>query len=285
MQKFQDWFTQQWVKLRGRKIEPIENKWLLAPFGNLNGIGEEFIYQLAEKENLIVERNLKNKGLLQSIKQLHLQESELKKLSIKVIDFYEHTSNYKLNFSVKWSSLFWPFGFLVNKLFSSRINQLNIPISNVNPSENLTNEIIELVDPKTTDTKYTIWLRKSNTSGKVIYSGIYGTCRLPSGSMCIKAVFPLPNGNATVIMKPEVGTNTELILDSSGKKFGDAGFYFLLRDPKGSVWAQYISSFTDKLIISDMVECLKAEQTLKLWGITVVRMNYNIVEQSLVPHA
>ena len=52
MQKFQDWFTQQWVIIWGRKFNPSENSWLIGPFGELDGIGETFIHQLAKKENL-----------------------------------------------------------------------------------------------------------------------------------------------------------------------------------------------------------------------------------------
>ena len=47
MQKFQDWFTQQWVILWGRKINPSDYAWLIGPFGELNGIGEEFIHQIS----------------------------------------------------------------------------------------------------------------------------------------------------------------------------------------------------------------------------------------------
>ncbi|MFT4019595.1 MAG: hypothetical protein QM668_21710 [Agriterribacter sp.] len=61
-------------------------------------------------------------------------------------------------------------------------------------------------------------------------------------------------------MKPSVGENNELLLDSSGKKFGDAGFYFLLNDSKGNFWTQFIPSFTDKLIVSDTTENIKAKQ-------------------------
>ena len=76
MQKFQDWFTQQWVILWGRKINSSEFKWLIGPFGELNGIGEAFIHQLAEKENLSIRRNSKSKGLLDSISSLNLSENE-----------------------------------------------------------------------------------------------------------------------------------------------------------------------------------------------------------------
>lgn len=274
-QKLQDWFTQQWVILWGRKINPTDYPWLIAPFGELNGIGEEFIYQLAKKENLIVIRNSTSKGLLNSINELNLTDNQLENLSKKVIDFYECTANYNLEFNVKWNSFFTFFGYLVNQLFSQRINQLNIPTKNITHSEDLESEIITLNNPNN-EVKYTIWLRKFKTSGKVIYSGIYSTCVLPSNRTCIKAVFPLPKGNATVIMKTSIGNEKELILDSSGKKFGDAGFYFLLNDAKYNYWAQFISSFTDQLIIKEKENNLQAIQTLKLWNFNVSQFTYYI---------
>jgi|SRR5690554_1497296 len=275
MQKFQDWFTQQWVILTGQKINPINENWLSGPFGELNGIGEEFISQLAEKENLFIQRNLKPKGLLTSINELNLSDVEIKNLSQKVIDFYEKTSNYELAFDVKWNPFFKLFGFVVNRLFSKRINQLNIPLHN-NNQKKLSSEIIQLIDKITNEIKYTIWLRKVENTGQVIYSGIYGTCKLPSNQTCIKAIFPLPKGNATVIMNPSVGKNNELILDSSGKNFGDAGFYFLLSDSKNNYWAKFVSSFTDKLTIRENEENLIATQTLKLWNLKVSEFNYKL---------
>ena len=278
MQKFQDWFTQQWVILLGRKINPVEHSWLIGPFGELSGIGENFIYQLAQKENLTVIRNCSSKGLLHSISNLNLTEKEIKKLSRKVIDFYEKTADYKLQLNVQWSPLFKPLGYLVSRLFSQRIDQLNIPTENIQESENLTSEIIELISNGTENVKYIIWLRKVQSTGKVIYSGIYTTCTLPSKITCIKAIFPLPKGNATVILKPTVGNQNELILESSGLRFGDAGFYFLLNDSKGNYWSQYVRSFADELVVSEEQENLKAKQTLKLWNLKVVKFDYRIIK-------
>ncbi|MFZ5552686.1 MAG: hypothetical protein ACOZCO_06195 [Bacteroidota bacterium] len=278
-QKFQDWFTQQWVILWGRKIDPKNVPWLIGPFGNLNGIGEEFIVQLAEKENLIIERNAKAKGLLPSINELHFTEAELSALSKKVIGFYEKTSNYKLDFTVKWNPFFKIFGILVIKLFSDRLNQLNIPTKNLKNPEELKSEIITLSDPVSNEVKYTIWFRTFKTTGQVIYSGVYSTCTLPSGKTCVKAVFPLPNGNATVIMTPGVQKNGALSLESSGKKFGDAGFYFLLNDSRGRYWSQFVRSFRDKLTIGTENEFLFAEQKLTLWHQRVLNLHYKIEEK------
>lgn len=276
MQKFQDWFTQQWVILMGRKINPKDFAWLIGPFGELNGIGELFINQLAEKENLIIQRNSNSQGLVSSIDKFNLTDTELNYLSKKVIDFYENTANYDLYFTVKWNLFFIIFGLLVNRLFSQRINQLNIPTSNIKDSESLSSEIITLFDSKSNEVKYTIWLRTLKSSGKIIYSGIYEVCELPSGKACIKAIFPLPKGNATVIMEPSVGAKGELILNSSGKKIGDSGFYFLLNDSKGNFWTHYIRSFRDTLIVYEQNNCLFAKQVLTLWNQKVLELNYKI---------
>jgi hypothetical protein len=170
------------------------------------------------------------------------------------------------------------FGYLVNRLFSQRINQLNIPTENISDSENLISEIIELISKENKEVKYTIWLRKFQTTGIVIYSGIYTTCTIPAGLTCIKAIFPLPKGNATVILKPSIGDKNELILDSSGVKFGDAGFYFLLNDSEGNNWSQYIKSFTDSLIVKEEYQHLTAMQTLKLWNLKVANFDYNLIK-------
>ncbi|MGE6397771.1 hypothetical protein [Chryseobacterium scophthalmum] len=276
MQKFQDWVTQQWVILRGRKIKAEDFPWLMGPFGNLDAIGKDFIHQFAKKENLIIQINSNTKGIIPSMLKLNLSETEFSNLSKNVIAFYEKTENYNLDFSVKWHPFFKFFGILINKLFSNRINQLNIPIKNIADSETLKNEIINLIDPKSNEIKYTFWFRSIESSGQVIYSGVYGISNLPSGKTCVKAVFPLPNGNATVFMIPIVGEHGELILDSSGKKFGDAGFYFLLKDSRGEYWSKFIRPFRDRLIINSENDFISAEQTLTLWHIKVLTFYYKI---------
>lgn len=274
-QNLQDRITQQWVILRGRQIDPARVPWLMGPFGNLNGIADAFVLQLAADEGLVIERNNTARGLIPSFGELKLTDEAMALLAPAIIDFYERTGAYKLGFSVKWNPLFRAFGMLVNLLFSNRINQLNIPTRNVS-SEQITSEIITLSDPESGTIKYTFWYRTFKSTGRVIYSGIYTTCTLPSGQVCVKAIFPLPKGNATVIMSPTVGPNGELCLDASGQKFGDPGFYFLLNDAKGNCWSHYVRPFRDRLTVSCDNGKIRAEQVLTLWGLGVVRFDYEI---------
>lgn len=275
-QNFQDWITQQWVILFGRRIEKKEYEWLVGPFGDTTGIGLKFIDQLVEKEQLIIDKKKEDKGLIFSIDQLSLSKEDLNLLSNDVIDFYENTSNYKFDLKVKWNPFFKGFGILLKILFSNRIEQLNVPIENIKDSKALKSEIIHLLETDTGKLKRTIWLRRFKSTDEVVYSGVYETCKIPSGLTCIKAIFPLPNGNATVILNPSVGKNGELILKSSGNKFGDSGFYFLLTDSKGNLWAKFIKAFKDKLIATSKNDRIFVEQTLTLWNLKVLRFEYDI---------
>jgi hypothetical protein len=276
MQNFQDWFTQQWAILWGKKFEPSENEWLKGPFGNLNGIGEEFIEQLARKENLEILRNQSNSGILNSFSELELEPKELDRIHPKIIEFYERTDQFQLQFEIKWNPLFKPFGFLVNRLFSKRINQLFLPHQNSKKAESISSEIILLKKKESEEVPYKFWLRKIESTQQIIYSGIYSTCQLPSGKKAVKAIFPLPYGNATVLLEPFVDEKGNFHLKSEGKKLGDAGFYFLLKDAKGNNWVQYIKSFRDRLSIQVDNQEIKAYQNLSLWKIPVLQIHYII---------
>ncbi|MBQ0767772.1 MAG: hypothetical protein KBT58_00660 [Bizionia sp.] len=275
-QNFQDWITQQWVIISGKKINPKEYEWLIGPFGNTNGIGEKFIKQLAENENLEICKSELSKGLIKSINQLKLPSTELNKLSKNVIDFYENTNSYEFELKTKWNSIFKISGYLLKILFSNRIEQLNIPMNNCKNAKGMNSDIIHLIDKKTEEIKRTIWLRTFKETKQVVYSGVYETCTIPNGTTCIKAMFPLPNGNATVILQPSVGNNGELTLKSAGRKIGDSGFYFLLKDKNGNFWTKYIKSFKDNLTVNFDNGKITANQILTFYGLKVLSFEYEI---------
>src|SRR5690606_10926814 len=89
----------------------------------------------------------------------------------------------------------------------------------------------------------------------------------------------------TVIMIPKIGKDGALILESSGKKIGDAGFYFLLKDAKDIHWTKFIASFRDRLIINEENDTIYAEQTLTLWKQTVLKFNYTIQRNNTTNYA
>lgn len=284
-QRLQDYLSQRWVMFRGRRIEPRDFDWLMGPFGEVDVIGDSYVQRLANEQGLIVERHVSGAGLLDSIASLALNDTARARLNAEVAAFYERTADHELDVWSEWSPVFRPFGGMLQRLYSRRLQQLNVPLRPLDTSRGIASQILKLRDPKMGETRHTVWYRVLKATGQVIYSGVYGTCRIPDGRTCVKVVFPLPRGNATVIMAISVGERGDLDLVSSGEGFGSPGFYFLLRDKRGRHHAQYIRSFRERIhVYVDDERVLRTDHTLTLWKRRVLQLHYKITRRSsLVP--
>jgi hypothetical protein len=144
-----------------------------------------------------------------------------------VAEFYERTSEFELDAWSQWCGLFRPFGWALAVLFSRRLQQLNVPLSGLDTSRGMTSDVLPVVKTTTQKTLFAAWVRRLVGSGNVIYAGAYSTCEVPGyAGRCVRVVFPLPNGNAIVVMRPEANLDGSLSLVSAGDSFGAPGFYF-----------------------------------------------------------
>lgn len=275
----QDKITQYWVKTTGRKINPESDKWLMGPTGDEDIIGNQFIQNLVKDENLKYSSNIANVGLLENISDLDFTQDELDILNKQVIDFYVNTSNYDFEIWSEWKSFFKPFGKALSIIFSKRLQQLNLPLNALDSSKGIKSEIIKL--SKDNITKWTIWYRKLKSSNDVIYAGIYTTAFVPKyNKSLLKVIFPLPNGNASVVMTKEVLQDGSLLLSSDGKTFGDNGFYFTLTDHKGNHWAKFVRSMHEWIkVYVDEESVLRADHILKFYGIPFLKLHYKMTKK------
>jgi hypothetical protein len=278
---FQDWITQVWVKLTGRKINPSDSSWLMGPIGDVDIIKDKFINSIAKKENLEIISNQPNIGLLNSFEELNLSRNEINKINNQIIDFYEKTSNYNFEVWSEWRGLFKPFGWLLSVIFSKRLQQLNLPLRSLDSAKGIESHIIKLNDKVTQKTKWTVWYRILKSTNHVIYSGVYTTCDLPNfPGKFLKVVFPLPNGNATVIMRREVLEDGSLLLTSDGKKFGDNGFYFTLTNHKTKHWARFVKSMHEWIkVYVDNEKILRADHNLHFYGLPFLNLHYKMTKK------
>ncbi len=277
----QDWITQVWVKVTGRRFTPENGSWLIGPIGDSEIIKDKFINDIAEKENLEIYQNLPNFGLLESFSDLDLSDSEKALINQQVVKFYERTSNYNFEVWSEWCGVFRPFGWLLSIIFSKRLQQLNLPLSSLDSAKGINSSVIKLVDKVTKLTKWTVWYRILKSTNNVIYSGVYTTCRIPNyEGKFLKVIFPLPNGNASVIMRKEVLPNGSLKLSSDGRKFGDNGFYFTLTNHKGKYWARFVRSMHEWITVYvDEENSLRADHHLYFWGLPFLKLHYKMTEK------
>ena len=246
--------------------------------GKATGIGKDYFDELAHETGLDIRKNLSDAGLIENFGQLDSSNFNSSEIHPEVVDFYEHTSNYDLDAWGEWQGLFRPFGTLLAFIFSRRLQQLNVPLSSLDTSRGVTSEIVQLVEPDSSEVRYTAWIRQIIGTGHVLYAGSYSTCQIPGyEGACIKVVFPLPNGNATVIMKPQRNADGSFSLISSGERFGEPGFYFVVRNSSGRISARYLRAMRETIrVYAAENSTVRADHTLKLWGLTFLKLHYRL---------
>ncbi|MBZ0280136.1 MAG: hypothetical protein K8L97_05315 [Anaerolineae bacterium] len=277
-----DWVTQQWVCLTGRLVDLEHDSWLDGPIGKTRGIGKHYFGELAQEQGLELLSSNPHTGLIQNFASLTPTNSN--NIQTGVRQFYENTADYDLDAWSQWSGVFRPFGGLLAALFSRRLQQLNVPLSGLDTSRGITSEIIQLVDPLSGEVRYTAWLRELIGSDNVLYAGSYSVCRIPGcASMCIKVVFPLPNGNGIVIMKPEVHKDGSFSVISSGHQFGDPGFYFTVHRSAKQIYARYVRPLREHIHVYETGSGdVRANHVLTLWGLTFLKLHYRLISRQLM---
>ena len=275
-----DWLTQLWVKSSRVQVNPKNENWLDVPIGEPKIIGESYFEEFANKNDLIIETG-SEEGLVDDFSHLDSGEFNSDRVDPRIIDFYEHTSRFELDIWSEWSAPAKPFGWLLSKLFSSRIQQLNLPVSALDSSRGITSKIIALKRESDRATKYVGWLRKVVKTGNVIYAGAYTSCIPPNlGFECVKVIFPLPNGNATVILWPENMEDGSLKLHSSGDEFGDGGFYLMVYSSDEKAYVKYVKSIKETIhVYLDKNNELRTDHIFKYWGATFLQLHYRIREK------
>jgi hypothetical protein len=272
-----DWLTQRWVRATGQLVDLATAEWLRGPIGATRGIGPDFIADVARASGL-TERRQPNAGLLSDFDGLAAPDFDPRNADRRVIEFYTQTARYTMDSWAQWSGVFRPFGGLLAWVFSRRLQQLNVPLTGLDTSRGVTSDVVPLVDPASNQVSFTIWLRRLVHTGNVLYAGCYSVAEIPGRvGACVRVVFPLPNGNAMVLMRPELRADGSFAVVSSGRQFGDPGFYFTVSAGHDRVWARYVRSVQETIHVygadDDMV---RADHVLTFFGAPVLRLHYRL---------
>ncbi|MEJ7810002.1 MAG: hypothetical protein WKG32_06225 [Gemmatimonadaceae bacterium] len=272
-----DWLTQRWVQFTGRRVDLARDAWLDGPVGDPGGIGADFFDRLASVRGLRVRRGDPDAGLMPAFGSLAGPAFDPGAVDPRVAAFYERTAGFDLDAWAEWCGLFRPFGQLLAWLFSRRLQQLNVPLTGLDTSRGMTSEVIQLVDPATGGVRLTAWVRRLLGTGRVLYAGSYSVCQVPGfAGPCVRVVFPLPNGNAMVVMRPVAHEDGSFSVVSAGRSFGEPGFYFTVHG-REAVWARYLQALRETIRVYAAEDGgVRADHVLTLWGATFLRLHYRL---------
>jgi len=274
-----DWLTQRWVQFSGRRVGLADWPWLAGPVGSTLGIGPAYYESLAESQQLRLQTG--PAGLMRRFSDLAGPGFDPTRIDHRIVHFYESTSIYRLDAWSHWCGAFRPFGWLLAAIFSRRLQQLNIPLSSLDGSKGLDSRIVELVDPATGSVRHVGWIRELRSTKRVAYVGDYSIVQIPGHhGPCVRVVFPLPNGNATVILRPEARPDGSLVLHSSGQRFGDPGFYFVVRQGD-EAWSRYIPTMRESLHVYVEGGELHTDHFFRIFGVRYLALHYRLLPDNL----
>jgi hypothetical protein len=257
--------TQRWVQATGRRVALDECSWLEGPVGDVDVIGADFFARFADREGLTIVADGPPRGLVEDFGALTGPACDPSQVDARVAEFYEQTSEYEFDVWSEWRGGFRPFGSALAAIFSRRLQQLNVPLSPLDTSQGISTAVIRLVDSAGAVTQ-TAWVREIVASERTLYAGSYSLCRVPGfDGPCVKVAFPLPNGSANVIMRPESAPDGSFTVRSSGRGFGDPGFYFFVQAGQGQGWSRYLKALKEDIrVYIDPRGHLRADHNLQI---------------------
>jgi len=264
------------IRVFGRTVHESEVPWLLGPLGG-EYIGDKPYEECAARENLSVERHARSGGLIPNFDALASASFDPARAQAQVRHFYEHTARYRMDV---WAESRFPANiglWLLVTTISRKVNQLNFPLRVLETAQGMLSEIVLLRDAAGA-VRYAGWYRKLAGSGRVIYTGFYSVARAPfRGDPVMKVVFPMPQGNATVILRPTLDGEGAFELSSAGAAFGDVGFYRVQRRGSEQLRVWRIRSLKEFFrVYVDESGTLRCDHWVRFLGLPVLHLHYRI---------
>ncbi|MGH9885358.1 MAG: hypothetical protein ACREBE_07505 [bacterium] len=276
------WFIYALIWLFGRTHRRADLGWIEGPLGE-RVIGDAAFRETAAREGLTIERAARDGGLIPDFEALRSEGFDPTQVHPQVRDFYEHTAAFAMDV---WSRSYFPASvglWLLVTTISRQVNQLNFPLSPLDTAHGVTSEII-LLRRRDGSLRYTGWFRTLAEQQRVVYTGFYMTERVPhEDGPCVKVVFPMPNGNATVILRARAEDGA-LTLDSGGGRFGGAGFYRVQGRGRERLRIWRIATLRERFrVYVDDAGVLRCDHAIRFLGLPVIALHYKLVSQGTTP--
>ncbi len=263
---------QLWLRITGRKISLSEHPWLDGPQGGDDYIGEGFCEQFA-KANKYQMHQGEGSGLLRDFSGL--SKTPQPQLNPRIAHFYEHTSEYTLDVWSQWYYPMKPLAWLLIKLVSPEINQLNLPLNSLDTSHGMTNTVVPLTKAGELEPELVCWIRKTLLKNQVVYTGFYAH-RTVQGERLVRVVFPLPKGNVTVLLQPEYLQDGSFRLITTGKKFGGSGYYRLHASAPNEVRVRLIPIHEIIHVFESVEGELRTDHEFRFFGWKLLKLHYRM---------
>ncbi|WP_227938835.1 YndJ family protein [Alkalihalobacillus deserti] len=246
------------------------------PYSNYYGqwrIGADFFQDHVLHE----EHSVPYHGLVDNLNTFQQKGFEKNEVHPDIRNFYENTLEYQL-----LSKTYWHRGFRglsrLYKIFSSKIEQINLPLNNEDGELVVDSKIIALDSNKDGRRKVRAWIRTSRKTKKAVFVAAY-SYHEHDKKVYLNIALPLPFGQMTGVLRfenPHMGNKRNgLILTSLEKRDdkGDEGIYYVTK------WFTIRLPLNERFIVwvpASTPNKIKASHEMWMLGIKFLSIDYSI---------
>ncbi len=272
-----DRVTRTFWRVKGRPVDLAgSEQWLAAPMHDGQMIGDAWLQAAAAGHGGSVRQREKGAGLLVDMSQLDGPNFTAANLRPEVRDFYEHTSEWRMEVWTQWNAFFQPGGELISRYFGRRVQQLALPTRPLDVALGMDSRVVAIVDADG-DQRAAGWIRTLRSTGEYVYSGCYSTRMLPGAEQpSVHVAFPLEAGNVQVFLRPRALADGALELTSPAGSFGEDGAYVVV-ESGGRTHAARAPIHETFRVYVDPEGVLRTDHVLRLWCATAVRLHYKLL--------
>src|SRR4051794_21655303 len=171
--------TRAFWRATGRPVDLAgADRWLTAPTHGGGPVADGWLRSAAAAYGGTVHEDEEGAGLLPDLSVLDGPGFRASDLRPEVRDFYEHTSDWRMEVWTQWSPLFQPAGELISRLFGRRVQQLALPTRPLDVALGMDSRVVTIRDADGAQ-RSAGWLRTLRSTGEYVYSGCYASALLP----------------------------------------------------------------------------------------------------------
>jgi hypothetical protein len=241
-------------------------------------VGTGYVARLAEEMGGEYVADAPDAGIVASLGQLAGPDFNPASVDPRVCEFYEHTSQFSLDIMPRWRLWIRP-GYLLYRTAVARpVGQASLPISEREARRGVRGRIDTIRMPGRADVAVRGWIRSYADNDEPIFVGIYTTYRHHDRGY-VSVGFPVPHGNITATLEPQVRPDGGLTLASHGSLV-HPGHYLSFIDPDdGSLTTLAIPGFAERLDVFVQDDQLKAEHAFSLFGYPILVLHYRMAHR------
>ncbi len=266
------------IQLAAEQVPQEEARYVVPFETHTRYVGTEYMAGLARETDGSFRRNRPGIGLLDSLDALRGPQFDPAQVDPRIRDFYEHTSQYRLEIIPEWNAFMRPFYRLFKQYIAQPIGQANLPFD-IEEAQRGVVSYIDSIDyaAETSEHIRTLrgWIRAFETTGEPIYVGIY-TVVEHDGIGYISVGFPLPESNFTATLLPyNRGRNLLLRTQGTGRSFPGHYVSYIDNDT-GALTILKLPTFGEEIDVFIHNEQLKTDHHFYLGGFRFLTLHYHI---------